>query len=284
MNHIAGVVILYHPDEKVLDRIKSYVQYLGKLYVVDNTEVPNELIKASRLKNSVIYLHDGENNGIAVRLNEVANLAIQEGFKWLLTMDQDSCFDNNLFLNYYDCCLNFPYINQTAMFGVQYHDKGLLNTSCNPYPAIHLITSGSILNLALFLKIGPFDEALFIDKVDHEYCLRAQLLGYRIIRMENIFLNHNLGKITYGRSLKNFKITPRVIHSPIRMYYIVRNYLYLKSKFKGHYQESFAEMNEEVRVRLKNNLLYGENKLLLLKYIIKAYKDYKTKRFGKMKK
>jgi rhamnosyltransferase len=37
-----------------------------------------------------------------------------------------------------------------------------------------LISSGCVISRAAFAKIGPFDEKLFIDHVDIEYCFRAR--------------------------------------------------------------------------------------------------------------
>ncbi len=88
---IAGLVVLYNPDQNVIGNIQSYISQLSKLYVVDNSEVCNkkiiEIIKT--FKNSK-YIFNGENLGIAKALNIGAEEAIKEGFKFLFTFDQDS--------------------------------------------------------------------------------------------------------------------------------------------------------------------------------------------------
>lgn len=282
---IAAAVILYHPDDTTQQRITSYVKFVNKLYVLDNTENNSNsfnLLKDVLNQAHVVYIHDNENKGISIRLNQAAYLAQQENCEWLLTMDQDSHFPDAMVPAYFNCIENYEYKSQTAMFGVQFSDKIAAKNICTPEEVPHLITSGSVINLSPFQKIGNFDEALFIDKVDHEYCLRARLFNYKTVQFSNIFLSHNLGKVSFGRSLKNFKLTPRVLHSPIRMYYILRNYLYLRSKYKGLFQESFNEMKKEVFNRTKNNLLYGNNKSQLLKYLLKGYSDYKSGKMGKV--
>lgn len=40
-----------------------------------------------------------------------------------------------------------------------------------------LITSGMLIPLSLFGKIGMFREDYFIDSVDHEFCLRARAVA-----------------------------------------------------------------------------------------------------------
>ena len=36
------------------------------------------------------------------------------------------------------------------------------------------MTSGNLLNLKIAEKIGDFEEKLFIDEVDHDYCYRIR--------------------------------------------------------------------------------------------------------------
>lgn len=279
MHDIAGVVILFFPDEDFINRARTYSGFVKRLYIIDNTDTPHYSFETRN--DNIFYISNKENKGISKRLNQAAELALQEGFNWLLTMDQDSFFPEHMVSTYFNCIEQFPKKDDTAMFGVQFENEET-GKSCQSEEVPHLITSGSVLNLSLFKTIGPFDEALFIDKVDHEYCFRARLKGFKIIMFNNIFLHHNLGKIKYGRSLKTLKITPRVVHSPIRMYYILRNYFYLKKKYRGQFVEEFRELKKELRLRIKNNFLYGNNRFQLLTYLLKGYSDYKKNKMGKI--
>jgi rhamnosyltransferase len=282
--NIAAVVIVYHPDQNLIQRILTYLPFVNKLFVFDNSEgATNDWLKEELSGlNNTLYIADGENKGISVRLNKAAELSIQDGFEWLLTMDQDSYFPEGSIPSYFACIAQFHQKNNAAMFGIQSLTENKSDSSCHPEEVPHLITSGSALNLSLFKNIGPFDEALFIDKVDHEYCLRARSKNFKIVRFNNIFMHHNLGTITYGRSLKNFKLTPRTLHSPVRMYYILRNYFYLKEKYKGKFLEEFKELKKEIWNRSKNNFLYGGKKLQLIGYLFKAYSDFKKGKTGKL--
>ena len=93
MNKIAGAVILYYPANSFLQNIESYLRKLDKLFVIDNTPDNNKALGKLLEIENVVYKHNGENKGIAARLNEAATLAIKEGYDWILTMDQDSYFD-----------------------------------------------------------------------------------------------------------------------------------------------------------------------------------------------
>src|SRR4051812_22441623 len=128
---IAGIVILYHPESEVIENINSYLQHVEKFYVADNTE--NELSAvASQLKgiNKIEIIHDGKNEGIAKRLNTAAKLSIEEGFDWLLTMDQDSRFMEGNMSFYVQCVQSYEQKESVAMFGIEYV-KDHLNRNCN---------------------------------------------------------------------------------------------------------------------------------------------------------
>ena len=277
---VAGVVILYHPDDAVLQNIHSYLPYVEKLYLVDNTEEKQSDIVTQLQNEAKINVHyDGRNEGIAKRLNEAANWAIANGFNWLLTMDQDSSFAEKGIEDYLLCVSNYDDKEEVAMFGVEHELKNELLQSCSPIERNKVITSGSLLNLVLFTKIGNFNERLFIDEVDFEYCYRARLLGYMVIKFNNIFLLHSLGKISYHKSLKNLKTSNRALHSPFRMYFMVRNFFYVNHHFKKHFPEDIKESRNGLLNRIKNNLLYNRDRSHVFLNIYKGFFHYLTKKF-----
>lgn len=281
---IAGVVILYNPDPGLTERIDTYLRHLDRLYVLDNSEPAVPFLALSYQDNKKVFcLQDNENKGLSVRLNTAASMAQEEDYEWLLTMDQDSFFPANSFATYLQCVEAYSAKETTAMFGILFGQQEPQGKDCTAEEVEQLITSGSIINLKLFQKTGPFDEALFIDRVDQEYCLRARLLHYKIVRFNNIYLHHNLGVKASGLSLKSFKRTPRTLHSPVRLYYMLRNYLYLKDKYNEQDPGSIAFMKKELLLRLKNNFIYGNKKIELLKYLYRGFTDYKAGRMGKLK-
>lgn len=280
---IAAIVILYNPNEIVIGNIQSYINSVERLYIIDNTEVPVTQIteRLCELPNSV-YLHDHENLGIATRLNQASSMARNDGYDWLLTMDQDSSFKEDTLINYLKCVNTFKEKGTISMFGISYFEEKTGNQFCNSIKVNHLITSGSLLNLQLVPVIGGFDENLFIDEVDFEYCLRSVLKRFGIFRFTNIFLTHNLGETSYHRSFKNSKLTSRVLHSPERIYYMTRNLLYVRSKYRKTFTSEIKLRKKILLNRFKNNILYNKKRFLVIKYIAKAYWDYKKNRMGKL--
>ena len=47
---VAGVVVLYHPDESVLENIKTYIDDIDLLFAVDNSDKKNIKIVESLKK------------------------------------------------------------------------------------------------------------------------------------------------------------------------------------------------------------------------------------------
>ncbi|MBC7828793.1 MAG: glycosyltransferase family 2 protein [Chitinophagaceae bacterium] len=284
--NIAAVVILYHPDQQTVENILSYRYYVDKIYIVDNSENASMSIIGA-IRNEVpkaVYIHESQNNGIAQRLNQVCKLAGEAGYNYILTMDQDSSFEETVIKNYFECFRGYPGKENVAMFGVQYENPQWASDKCNASPWTTLITSGSIVNLALFEQIGGFDENLFIDTVDFEYCYRSILKGFRIILFKNILLTHRLGITQFQTAGKTGKGSPVTLHSPVRLYYMLRNYLYLRSKYRKLFPAEMLQSRNAVLNRIKINLLHTTHRTELLRYIWRGVVDFKANRLGKYRK
>lgn len=279
MVRIAAVTIVYHPSKTVIENILSYYSAVDELYIMDNSAVRNDFITEKLSNTNICYFHDGNNRGIAERLNHAATLAISKGFNWLLTMDQDSYFDEGAVEQYKKNIEHFEGKEQTAVFGVNYAKP---DSEANTFKEVPiLITSGSIINLEKIKLLGNFDENLFIDEVDSEYCYRARTHKFKIIECSQIFLHHQLGEILMGRSLKSGKLTPRRLHAPIRMYYMVRNCYYVINKYPQLPKDERKKILNGLLLRIKNNLIYNNKRFQVLKFIITGYLDFKRNNMGK---
>jgi rhamnosyltransferase len=254
--NIAGVVILYHPDiEQLSDNIQTYLNGLKQLYVYDNSESKTPGLEEALLKldPSIQYHYFNANEGIAKRLNQAIAQATSNQYDYLLTMDQDSSFKPDDFEKYKSLIQKCDFTN-VAQFGINCQPNITIPSEA-PQEALTLITSGSILNLSLIKKVGDFNEDLFIDFVDAEFSYRVVQQGLINLMFSNILLNHALGKLVPGRSLMTFKKSLRIIHTPIRAFYITRNGLFLLFKHKGLSEEMKKDVIRCMKI-LKNDLIY----------------------------
>jgi rhamnosyltransferase len=279
--NIAGVVILYHPDLELLSvNIQTYVSGLKQLYVYDNSETKTPGIEEAltKINPSIQYKFFNSNEGIAKRLNQAMDQAALNQYDYLLTMDQDSSFKAGDFEKYKTLIQASAY-NHVAQFGVNCQPD-FTQPKEQPEEALTLITSGSILNLSLTKNIGPFNEALFIDFVDAEFSYRVIQNGYINLMFSNIVLNHNLGKLVEGRGLGNFKKSMRIIHAPNRVYYIVRNGLYLYFKAKGLTPTMKKDVIRCIKI-IKNDLIYNPHLTAVYKNLFTGIYAFLTNRMGK---
>lgn len=276
---IAGVVVLFNPSREVLESVASYLKELDVLYAIDNTE-PSATNIGEELKNlgRVIYIPNGGNEGIAKALNQAASLALTNGYDYLLTMDQDSIAEPDMVSR----LLAFRSSVDWESLGIlaPRHDVGAINKQAlkGSGNVLTTMTSGNLLNLKAYQEVGPFCEELFIDYVDHEYCLRLQSHGYRVIEVHDAVLHHRLGRMT------KFSILGRSVyvscHPPIRRYYMTRNRFWLCSrygrKFPGHRRFLINQFWRE----LLWMLLFEEAKIEKIKMMIMGYLDFRRGKLG----
>ncbi|AHF17297.1 glycosyltransferase family protein [Niabella soli] len=277
---LAAVTITYFPDAAVLDNISTYLDRVDRLYIIDNSEPAHVFPPEIYAHPKITIIANGINRGIAAPLNEAVALAIAQGYDWLLTMDQDSHFATEELTRYLLHIENFPGNEKVALFGLTFENKPDVAPGSFRSSRL-LITSGSMVNLPLAGAIGGFNEQLFIDEVDHEYCFRSGKAGFDTIQFTDVYLNHHLGTNQSARSLKNFKATQRPLHASIRLYYMYRNFLYVSRQYKSLFPEEIGYLKKDLLNRIKNNFLYGKKKGALLKMLLQARSDFKNGRMGK---
>lgn len=102
-----------------------------------------------------------------------------------------------------------------------------------PYPVDIVISSGTAATIHVFEHVGLFNEEMFIDSVDTEWCLRCRSLKIPIRIIPTAVMRHRIGGRTIAiKSLKIF------VHSPTRCYYQLRNSMMLLSM--SHVPKVFA--------------------------------------------
>lgn len=276
---LAGAIIIYNPDDDLVDNILTYIDGIEKLYIFNNSPIDNISLPES-IKSKMLYVHTGENKGIAERLNEAIQMAKLDKYEYLLTMDQDSSFNPKELFDYKLKIEKYPLKDEVAMYGIAHNVKEL-NTAKpnnNNNDNNKLITSGSIINLGALNKELEFDENLFIDNVDIDFCFTAWRHNLKTKLFNDLLLNHKMGEI---RKIITplFQRHDRIVHTPSRLYYIVRNYLYIRKKhpkFKKHF--TLLIISNEI----KNGILYGGNPFLYMKFIFKGYTDFLRGKMGKL--
>lgn len=240
---ICLIMVTYFPREKTLSNIAhlSATWTELELVVVDNSPCSGsqdtEFFFAELFQTypQVHVIRNNANAGIAVALNQGARYAIDRGYRWMVTLDQDSRLDPNYFNEVGKVIESFPQGKPIAVIGVNYlnaasEKMGETGSDNRPfYEALTVITSGSFCSLEAYQVIGGFMEKLFIDMVDTEYCFRARRNGFAIVFVNKLLMSHSIGvqeKIRWFGHDITFSS-----HAPFRHYYIFRNTVYMLKRY-----------------------------------------------------
>ncbi len=237
---IAAVVVTYLPEAGVRSRLDAIARECGRVIVVDNGS--DDVGRALLAGDGVELIALGENRGLAVALNVGLARAISLGFDWAVTFDQDSTPQPGMVDALWRSRQRFAEPEKVAVVGPRLREERVVHEdhrwvvphlrcrwwfsrvpcACGDLAGVaFVITSGALNDLRVYRKIGPMDDALFIDYIDHEYCLRARRAGYEIVVSADAWLVHNFG------AQREFRMAGRVVrptfHSALRLRYIARN-------------------------------------------------------------
>lgn len=235
----AAGIVLYNPDiNRMKENINAIINQVDYVILVDNgsknkSDIEAVIEHSFHNSDKLIINLSQKNNGIAWALNQIFKIAEEQSVKWVLTLDQDSVCPSDIIEKYINYSSSISK-NKIGILCPTIVDKnaGILEGDVHKTEEIkRCITSGSFTSLAAWKQLGGFDEKMFIDGVDFDFCDRLRMNGYKIIRIGSICLTHELGKITTHRFL--FKTVKVQNHSALRKYYIVRNRFYVSRKEKN---------------------------------------------------
>lgn len=270
---LAGIV-LYNPQlERLEENIKSIGPQVDKLVFIDNASVNiheiNNLLDT--IQYEFILISNKKNKGIAAALNQLLQYGEQNGAEWVLTLDQDSVCPNNIIEMYLKCDdahdvgIICPIINDRG-FGV------LSTPPSSGFRNIEIcITSASLTSIKAWRAVGGFDESMFIDGVDTDFCLSLRENGYKILQCQNVELLHEIGHNSKIISICGHKQAV-FHHSAFRYYHICRNIIYNNRKHRGNRPSPLRGLIT-VLYRLLLILAYENNKIAKSKAVFKGLID-----------
>lgn len=241
---VASVTVTFNPDPSRLARQLAALRgEVDDMLVVDNGSATS---LGSQLPPQALpgLVELGENRGVAAGFNVGIEEARRRGARFVLLLDHDSVPAPGMV-----AALVEGHGRATAIAGREVaavgprvcdardrrelpfvrfgwtHNRHVrcASDADGPIACDFLISSGCLLALDCFERVGPLDEGLFIDSVDLEWCCRARSRGFALYGICSARLEHALGDerrtVLPGVSL--------VVHSPERLYYMTRNRLRL---------------------------------------------------------
>lgn len=222
----AAGIVLFNPDpDFVRLNVKALLEDVSIVFLVDNSSTDNSACFSS-FGNQVVYIPNYSNKGIARALNQIMEASQKAGADWVLTLDQDTEIPNQMASRLFNArpkndenlgiiCPSFLEVNS----GSHYCKAGFVD---------ECITSGSLTSVEAWSRTHGFDEWMFIDLVDYEFCDQLKSNGFLIYRTAQVEMRHSIGKTTVVRILGHeFR---NMNHSAFRKFYQARNRPYLLVK------------------------------------------------------
>lgn len=281
-NAICAGIVSYNPDiNKMMMNYHAIKPQVDVIIIVDNgSENIGELKEHLKLKKDTILIENSKNEGIAKALNQIFTRARECCYKWVLTLDQDSVCSSDIISTY----IKHLSLEKVGILcpKVIYEEKDTerksylthgFDAESNSVDAC--MTSGSLTSVEAWTVCGKFDEWMFIDLVDNDFCMRLKKHDYKILRINSATIRHQLGtqetiKLFYGIKIIIYN------HSPTRNYYFVRNSIYL---IKKHWKISNCFHNLGILIYWESKkLAFEKRKMENLKSLIKGIKDGCKKR------
>lgn len=232
MKDVIGTIVSFNPDaELLLANIREITNQVEKLIIYDNASDNTSELKNLINNNDAIELIENKDNlGLPINYNKAAKRASQLGYEWLLIMDQDSVLPSN----YIENAKKYMKEEGVAIICPRYRDVNIEPYESEiPYDTNfsyveRCISSGSICKVNTILECGGFDERMFIDYVDFDYCKTVRDKGFKILQLNDSIMEHRVGESQMVSLLGR----PQIIynHSPFRKYYYFRNKIYYARK------------------------------------------------------
>lgn len=141
--------------------------------------------------------------------------------------------------------------------------------SVTPIACANLNGSGTLVPLALFLRLGGLDESFFIDHVDTEWAFRVLHSGYSLWGIPNAEFAHRMGQTSVRFWWCGWRVWP--LRSPQRHFYLFRNaVLLMRRSYVPTVWKTWAVV--KLILTVLTTTLTGLNRLEQLTHMIKGIK------------
>jgi rhamnosyltransferase len=285
---VLAVVVTYNPGADLGRNLSALRAEVEAVVVIDNGSSDAEFVRQTAFAAGCRLVANGRNLGIAAALSQGAKMALREGFEWLATFDQDSLLPPRSIVGLLEVWERHPERSRIGVMAMSHRDRAtgrdyhlgwdILEQNALWCSVRGTITSGSLIPIATFQKIGFFDDELFIDSVDHEFCLRCRRHGLLVIEGGLQVLDHAKGDASRHRLL--WLTVPTANHSATRRYYITRNQLEMFRRYLfvdpiWVIASAFLLVCEGILIAL-----YEQNRRAKFAAMLAGARDFLLRRFG----
>lgn len=248
----AAITVTYEPDAGWPERLQAILNICPRCIVIDNSTTPaaRAFVRATVAGFATAELiANPANLGLGRALNQGCQALHETGCTWVIAFDQDSAPQSGLASALLaTAATSGP---ATAVVGANWIDLGRPGHASRHLVAappfgcsfrrvaatkdltdvLCVITSGSLFSLKAWHELQGFDETLFLDLVDTDFCLRARRTGWTVAVSALARLDHRRGDKRPVRFLGR-TCFPSFM-SPFRLHGLARNRLLLFRRHGG---------------------------------------------------
>jgi len=278
-DNISAVIVTYYPDSGFISRLNRVIPQVAHVIIVDNGSQPSvrEILRDISLIN-VEVIANPENVGLAKALNQGVQRAVDLGFSWVLTLDQDTVVDHDMVKCLSEIYCLYPCPEKVGLIASNARSPitGRLYIQCQPEQRAFMevktpMTSGSLLSVNAYKQIGQFRDDFFIEGIDLEYGLRLRKNGFKVLCSCRPLMTHAAGKMKERRLFRRIVIVPD--HEPWRYYYQLRNLVFVvRSYFWQEPDWVFVALINFMKA-LVRILLFEDNRLQKFNAIWRGIRD-----------
>jgi len=191
---VFACIVTYEPDIELLNaNIAAVLGQVEGVVLVDNAS-RNLSSFLQTLDPRVDVLRQSQNQGLSRAMNAAARRAQAEGADAVLMLDQDSVVSAGAGASLSNALRADPGLAIVAAHMVDRNVEGVGESPTDVLEAVNAcITSGSLVRLSDWAAVGGWDENLFIDYVDFDFCLRLRMRGRGIRIDHETKLDHAIG-------------------------------------------------------------------------------------------
>ncbi|KMO14294.1 rhamnosyltransferase [Methylobacterium platani JCM 14648] len=232
---VAVGITVFRPTPGQVASLRARVEAEPRLTIVfDNGGLPAE-DAAHLAARGALVLSAGRNIGIGGALDAIARAASGAGAAQVLLLDQDAAFTPAQVSELEAALARLTTLSlPPALVGPRpeaapgakapaYPRRPEIPDYGSLVPVEFLATSGSLLDLAAYARIGPFRSDFFIDGVDLEWGFRAWARGYGCWMETRTALPHRVGAGTIRSRLLGIAMPRQPL---FRMTAYLRNSVY----------------------------------------------------------
>ncbi|MGA7245393.1 MAG: glycosyltransferase [Terracidiphilus sp.] len=291
--HVCAAIVTYRIGTAIHRCFDSIYNQVGHVLIIDNgsDELTRRELDKLAAFDSVSLILNERNEGLAHAYNQAVQWAKIRGFRWILTLDHDSEATPGMvdkLVRVFDTLERQGIRNVGAVganpFDVnvqEYIDCIRPRESAGPPLEIGtMISSGSLISLAVLNTIGPFNEDLFIYYIDTDFCVRLVQAGFGVYACPEALLLHREGSKRRHRFLWRELIYDH--YDKTSRYYLTRNTIYMMKRHHLSTAELHAMLLRTWRDHVRM-LLFDKERFASVCYSLRGAIDGLRGKVGPMK-